>query len=143
MLQEKSKQIAEMHGFDYKGSNGWVEKFRKRNNIAFKSVCGEAASVDEEAVDNWKAKIPEIIANYAECDIFNADETGLFYIVLPDKTMAFKNEICTGGKISKERLTVLLCSNMLGEFERPLVISKAKRPRAFKKLDINNFPVDW
>jgi len=55
----------------------------------------------------------------------------------------FKNEICTGGKILKERLTVLLCSNMLGEFERPLVIGKAKRLRAFKKLDINNFPVDW
>ncbi|XP_025208664.1 tigger transposable element-derived protein 6-like [Melanaphis sacchari] len=129
--------------FENHCSNGWLEKFRKRNNISFKSVCGEAASVDEEAVNNWKAKIPEIIANYAECDIFNADETGLFYRVLPDKTMAFKNEICTGGKISKERLTVLLCSNMLGEFERPVVIGKAKRPRAFKKLDINNFPVDW
>lgn len=61
MLQEKSKQIAEMHGFDFKGSNGWLEKFRKRNN--FKSVSGEAASVDEEAVDNWKAKIPE---NYSK-----------------------------------------------------------------------------
>ncbi|XP_025413818.1 tigger transposable element-derived protein 6-like, partial [Sipha flava] len=83
------------------------------------------------------------IANYAECDIFNADETELFYRVLPDKTMAFKNEICTGEKISKERLTVLLCTNMLGEFERPLFIGKAKRPRAFKKLDINNFPVNW
>lgn len=45
--------------------------------------------------------------------------------------------------VRKERLTVLLCSNMLGEFERPVVIGKAKRPRAFKKLDINNFPVDW
>ncbi|CAI6352918.1 unnamed protein product [Macrosiphum euphorbiae] len=32
---------------------------------------------------------------------------------------------------------------MIGEFERPLVIGKAKRPRAFKKLDVNKFPVDW
>jgi hypothetical protein len=143
MLQEKSKQIAEMHGFDFKGSIGWLEKFRKRINIFFKSVCGEAASVNEEAIDNWKAKISEIIANYAECDIFNADETGLFYRVLPDKIMAFKNEICTVGKISKERLTVFLCSKMLGDFEQPLIIGKAKRPRTFKQLDINNFPVDW
>jgi hypothetical protein len=51
--------------------------------------------------------------------------------------------ICTGEKISKEHLTVLLCSNMLVEFERPLIIGKAKHPRAFKKLDINNFSVDW
>jgi hypothetical protein len=62
---------------------------------------------------------------------------------LPDKTVAFKSETCSGGKISKKRLTVLLRSNMLGEFERQLVIGKAKRPRAFKKLEINNFPVDW
>jgi len=55
--------------------DGWLEKFRVKNNISFKSVCGEAASVDEEAVDNWKAKIPKITTNYAECDISNADET--------------------------------------------------------------------
>lgn len=48
-----------------------------------------------------------------------------FFQVPPDKkkTKAFKNEICSEGKISKECLiTVLLCSNMLGEFEPPLVI---------------------
>ncbi|KAL4119410.1 hypothetical protein QTP88_012219 [Uroleucon formosanum] len=33
--------------------------------------------------------------------------------VLPDKNKALKNEICTEGKMSKERSTVLLCSNML------------------------------
>lgn len=71
---------------DFKGSNGWVEKFRKINNIYFKSVCGEAAIVDEEAVNNWKAKILEIIANYAECDIFNADKRDYileFYLIKP------------------------------------------------------------
>jgi hypothetical protein len=56
--------------------------------------------------------------------------------------MAFKSENCSGGKISKERLTVLLCCSMDGEFEKPLVIDKAKRPRAFKKLDVSKFPVD-
>jgi len=57
--------------------------------------------------------------------------------------MAFKNETCSGGKVSKERLIVQLCCNMIGEFECPLVIGKAKRLRAFKKLDVNKFPVDW
>lgn len=32
---------------------------------------------------------------------------------------------------------------MFVEFERPLIIGKSKRPRAFKTLDINNFLVDW
>ena len=57
--------------------------------------------------------------------------------------MVFKNETCSGGKVSKKRLTMLLCCNMIDEFERPLVIGKAKRPQAFKKLDVNKFPVDW
>lgn len=57
--------------------------------------------------------------------------------------MAFKNETRRGRKVSKELLTVLLCCNMIGEFERPLITGKEKRPRAFKKLDVNKFPVDW
>ncbi|XP_025416874.1 tigger transposable element-derived protein 6-like [Sipha flava] len=135
---------AEVHGLnDFKASNGWLEKFRKRHNISYKSVCGEASAVDRIAVDDWKKKLPNIIDKYEKRDIFNADETGLFLKVLPNKTKAFKNETCSGGKVSKERLTVLLCCNMIGEFERPLVLGKAKRPRAFKKLDANKFPVDW
>jgi hypothetical protein len=48
-----------------------------------------------------------------------------------------------GGKMTKERLIVLLCGNMVGEFEKPLVIGKATKPRCFKKLQINNLPVIW
>jgi hypothetical protein len=35
-----------------------------------------------------------------------------------------RGEKCTGGKISKERLTVLLCGDMVGEMEKSLVIGK-------------------
>jgi hypothetical protein len=47
------------------------------------------------------------------------------------------------GKISKETLAVLLCGNMVGEMEKPLVIGKAAKPRCFKNLRINNLPVIW
>jgi hypothetical protein len=52
-----------------------------------------------------------------------------------------KGEKCTGGKKSKERLTVLLCGNMVGEMEKPLVTVKAAKPRCVKNLKINNLPV--
>jgi hypothetical protein len=45
--------------------------------------------------------------------------------------------------MSKERLTVLLCGNMVGEMEKPLVIGKAANPRCFKSLKINSLPVIW
>jgi len=105
MIQEKSKEVAEKHGFTkFQGSNGWLEKFRRSHNIAHKAVCGEAASVDKDMVEQWKAKIAGIIAKYDARNIFNADEKGLFYRVLPSKTMAFKDDKCTGGKVSKEWL---------------------------------------
>lgn len=47
------------------------------------------------------------------------------------------------GKISKERLTVLLCVNMEGEFEEPFIIGKAAKPRCFKGIAINSLNVEW
>jgi hypothetical protein len=44
----------------------------------------------------------------------NAEEMGLFFNVLPDRTLAYEGESCHGGKHSKDRLTVLLCVNSVG-----------------------------
>jgi hypothetical protein len=66
-----------------------------------------------------------------------------FFQALPTKSLAIKGEKCTRGKISKERLTVLLCGNMMGEMEKPLVTGKAAKPRCFKNLKINSLPVIW
>jgi hypothetical protein len=54
-----------------------------------------------------------------------------------------KGEKCAMGKTSKERLTVLLCGNMMGEMEKLLMIGKAAKPRCCKNLKINNLPVIW
>ena len=83
-----------------------------------------------------------MIENYHARDIFNTDETGLFFKCLPDKTLTFKDEKCHGGKHSKERLTVLLAVNMDGsEKLKPLVIGKAMKPRCFK--GVKSFPTDY
>ena len=55
-------------------------------------------------------------------DIYNADETGVFNKLLPDKTFEFKNVACHGAKKSKERITALVCSNMSGNDKLPLLI---------------------
>ena len=67
--------------------------------------------------------------------MFNANETGLFWRLLPDKTLAFKHEKCHGGKKSKERITAMVCTNMDGSEKWPLlVIGKFKNPRCFKGI---------
>jgi hypothetical protein len=84
-----------------------------------------------------------LVANYKPEDVFNADKTGLFFRTLPDKTLGVKGEACKGGKLAKERVTVLLTCSSTGEKLKPLVIGKAKNPRCFKNINIDNLPVYW
>jgi len=83
-------------------SNRWLEIYRKRHNISFKSIYEESAAIDRKAVDDWKTTtLQNIIEKYAVQDIFNADETGLFIQILPNNTMAFKNKHAVVEKCQK------------------------------------------
>ena len=79
---------------------------------------------------DWSSTLQSLLLEYSLQDIFNADETVLFFRLLPDKTLEFKGVDCHGGKKSKERLTVMVCANMAGSEKMPLlVIGKSnKRP---------------
>jgi hypothetical protein len=71
-------------------------------DIKHKKACGESPAVDEEQCNTWvKNILPEILAPYNEDDIFNADETGLFFKCLSDKTLSFKKGKCHGNKLTK------------------------------------------
>ena len=129
LLQERARQISlELGGAStgtFKGSNGWLQKFRKRHGIKHRVICGESATVDPAIVDDWKERLPLIIGKYAPNDVYNADETGLFFKALPDRSLVMAKETCKGGKRSKERFTVLLCTNMTGTDKlQPLIIGK-------------------
>lgn len=125
-------------------SNGWLNRFRTRYNIQFRMICGESRSVDPITVDEWKLRLQSIIEHYDPCNIFNCDETSLFYKLMPDRSLVINRNDCRGGKKSKERYTVLLCSNMLGtEKLKPIVIGKYAKPRCFRHLDLKTLPVQW
>ena len=79
---------------------------------------------------DWAKRLPVICDGYEPRNIFNADETGLFFRALPTKSMVTKGDLCNGGKNSKDRITVLLAASATGEKLRPLVIGKSKKPRA-------------
>lgn len=53
----------------------------------------------------------------------------------PDKTLKFEGEQCSGGKMSKSRITILVAANMTRSFkEKLLVIDKSKNLRCFKTV---------
>ncbi|XP_046395439.1 tigger transposable element-derived protein 6-like [Ischnura elegans] len=136
ILQDRAKTIALKLGIDdFHASNGWLSRFKRRWNLTTLRVCGEEAAVDVAVVEEWKKNLPSLVAGYDPKDIFNADESGFFYNLLPDSTLATKGEICHGGKRSKERLTVLFCTNSDGsEKLKPFVIGKFASPRCFKHV---------
>lgn len=143
MLIEKAKEIAlKLDVKDAFFSTGWLHKFKARHGISCKMISGEGKDVPQESVEDWLSNVGELINGYDLKDIFNADETGLFYNLLPKKTLAFKGEDCKGGKKSKDRLTVLLCANADGsEKIMPVVIGKSQKPRCMK--NIKSLPVTY
>ena len=114
-IVEKAKDFADMLKVDtFNPSNGWFSRFKKRHNLAHKRLCGEGTSADLSQLDQWDEKLQNILQNYKPKDIFNADETALFFKCTPDKTYRVKGQAAKGGKQPKERLSLLVAANMDG-----------------------------
>lgn len=144
ILLEKAHFFADALGIkEFLGSSGWLQRFKDRHGIICKKICGEEAAVNDEiVVDFVTNKFQSILSTYAEADVFNADETSLFWKALPSRTLTIKSTKCSGGKCSKERLTLLVACNMTGTEKLPLVvIGKAAKPRCFK--GIKTLPVQY
>lgn len=144
LLAAKAEELARLlKDEEFSCSSSWIDRFKVRHNIVFAKMSGESKSANKDTAENWlKTVWPKLREGYREREIFNADETGLFFRLTPDKTLKFKGEKCVGGKLSKDRLTVLVCANMDGTVKRTLtVIGKSSKPRCFK--GVKKLPVRY
>lgn len=120
----------------FNASRGWIQKFRKRHGVRILKITGEKLS---SATNQVAPFILEFHKKIKDMDLtkdqnYNADETGLYWRLLPDKTLVCLSEKnAPGRKVSKERVTFLACCNGSGEHKiRPLVIGNSANPRAYK-----------
>ena len=114
-----------------------------------KAICGskESAAPHDE-LDTWKETVlVPTLAKYSPNDIYNGDETALFYKSLPHRTYCFDGDKPAGSAKHKDRLTLLIITNMDGSDHRKLsVIGKSKTPRCLQKkykMQVKDMAVDW
>lgn len=118
-----------------------------RNEFKNVLIQGESSSADTGAAAKYPDQLKKIIeeGGYSPDQIFNADETALFWKRMPQRTYIAKNQkSASGHKSAKERICVLLCSNAAGTLiTKPFVINKSLNPRAFKGIEKNHLPVHF
>ena len=104
-LRQRAQVIATKLNIDnFKASSHWVDNFKKRHNLTTAKPCGNSAGADENQVSLWLGEHRGKFDDYEQQDIFNADETGLSYRLLPGRALCVKGIKCHGGSQSKERL---------------------------------------
>uniref|UniRef100_A0A1X7VK40 HTH CENPB-type domain-containing protein n=1 Tax=Amphimedon queenslandica TaxID=400682 RepID=A0A1X7VK40_AMPQE len=69
-LSEEAKEIAEQLGVcNFKASNGWLDKWKKRQNIRHMKISGELREVSGTTVASWLERVPKFVSDYAVEDI--------------------------------------------------------------------------
>ena len=126
----------------FKGSDRWIRNFKIRHGIRSLSLQGEAASVDGKTVEDYRESFKEWAKEFEPRNVFNLDETALFYKLLPNRTLCHQAK-AKGAKSNKDRVSLAFCVSFTGEKLLPLVIGKAAKPRCLRDLDLNKIGVRY
>ncbi|XP_064090792.1 tigger transposable element-derived protein 1-like [Macrobrachium nipponense] len=135
LVKKKASTSKEASEEAFKASHGWFDNFKKRTGIHSVVRHGEAASADVKAADTYIQKFAALVARegYIPQQVFNCDETGLFWKKMPWRTYITAEKMMPGHKPMKDRLTLALCANASGDCKvKPLLVYHSENPRAFK-----------
>ncbi|GAA5914404.1 hypothetical protein JCM5296_001706, partial [Sporobolomyces johnsonii] len=135
VIIEKARDFAQMLGpyNDVDFSRGWLDKFKSRHGLRRFKFHGEASKMDAVSVDTERQRLCKITNAYKLEDIWNMDETGLFYAMPPDSGLAQQSR--NGVSTNKTRLTLAFAMSAAGARRQMFVIGHARRPRSFLKKD--------
>jgi hypothetical protein len=124
-------------------SQGWTTRFKQRHNLARRQQHGEAQSVPTEAHTEMNA-LRAICNSYNPEDIYNMDETGLFWRYSPSSGITFLDGPTGGVKKEKTRISLALTSNATGTDRMAVwAIGKAAVPHALRGVNLTAMSVVW
>lgn len=145
MFQKKAKKIQEEIAednnlsahvkalyIDFKASNGWIDKFKKRYNITRRyitTVCSKSIEEMREAITTYFTDLSLKMKSLNPKFVYNMDEVGIFFEMETKYTLEIKGKKIVGkitsGK-SKERLTLVVTASSNGSLLPPFIIFKVK-----------------
>jgi hypothetical protein len=97
---------------DLKATDGWLSRWKCRFGIKFKMAHDEKGSADAVSAEQWKStKLPNLLQKCSADDLYNADETGLFYRSKPNGSLSYKHATLSGSKKTVDHTTVMCFSN--------------------------------
>ena len=145
-LRDKAKEIARKENLvlpnDFNFSHDWL-RFKRKRDIHQEVMHGEAGSADEVGIELCREFLPGILAQFELEDIYNLDETGLFYRRLPTRSLMHKKR--KGKKLNKMRCTVDVITNVTGSNIHLQVIGQSKRSHCFGRAlrPFGHFGIDY
>ncbi|KAI0999346.1 hypothetical protein K3495_g8852 [Podosphaera aphanis] len=116
--------------------NGWLGSFKKRYGIKSQPRHGEDGSVNEAVVTQQLVQVQEMATEYHPDDIYNYDESGLFWKMTPERGLSSTS--VTGSKKNKAKVTAHYCCNTSGRDKVPIwFIGTSANPRCICSAGIN------
>jgi len=100
---------------DFKATDGWFSRWKVKNRIVFTKLAREAAEADVTAEKHFMEQdLLEKMWAYQRKDIFNVNETGIYFRALPSTMYMKTKKGCKGFKTAKDRLNALVTCAMDG-----------------------------
>ncbi|XP_059940445.1 tigger transposable element-derived protein 1-like [Mesoplodon densirostris] len=136
--QGESSQTAK-----FSASKGWFVRFKERHCLPHFKTNSTAPGKEAVYPEVLKSIIQE--GEYTPQQVFNVDETGLYWKRMPERTFISVEEKAEPGfKSSKDRLMLLLGGNAAGDFKlKPLLVYHSENPKALEGYSKPNLPVIW
>ena len=75
----------------WEATNGFLHRFYMRYGVLSKHITGESLDCPDYTQLMEEVLTP-LLMQYEPQDVYNADETSLYYKCLPDRTYAFEHE---------------------------------------------------
>lgn len=115
----------------FQASIQWAGKVARQAGWRSKALHGEAGSVEVELVADEISKLRDEIKKYNLNNVYNMDETGLFFKLLPNRSYIKEKDRkqARGIKMmkAKDRATLYVATNATGTDKVPLcLIGKSK-----------------